>query len=309
MSLERFETLLNEYSHKAGKDRFFIRRDYAMKHITSFRIGGNADMVVYPADSKAFVYALSTVRSLDIPYIVVGNGSNTLASDKGFRGVVFVTTDMRYIKINGEYLTGGCGVLLGSVGTNASTAGLSGAEFANGISGTRGGAVYMNAGAYGGQMSDIVVSTECYDLDSGEVFTIDNAAHNFGYRHSVFMERNWIVLSSTLKLTYGETDVIKAKMNELLKCRRDKQPLEYPSAGSVFKRPEGYFAGKLIEDAGLKGERVGGAMVSPKHAGFIVNVGDATASDVLSLVEIIKQNVKELFGVTLECEIRFVGER
>ena len=309
MSLERFESALREYSLSAGKDKFFIRRDYAMKHITLFRIGGNADLTVYPSDTESFVFALSTAKSLEIPYIVIGNGSNTLASDKGFRGVVFVTTNMRYVKIDGELLTGGCGVLLGSVGTNASTSGLSGAEFANGIPGTLGGAIYMNAGAYGGEMADIVLSSECYDLDSGEVFTIDNAAHKFSYRHSIFMEKNWILLSSTLKLTSGDVDSIKAKMNELLKCRRDKQPLEYPSAGSVFKRPEGHFAGKLIEDAELKGTQIGGAMVSPKHAGFIVNVGGATANDVLSLIEHIKKTVYEKFSVMLECEIRFVGEK
>ena len=158
-------------------------------------------------------------------------------------------------------------------------------------------------------MSDIVVSTVCYDLDENKVVTINGAEHRFGYRHSVFMEKNMIILSSTLKLTRGDTVAIKAKMNELLGCRREKQPLEYPSAGSVFKRPEGYFAGKLIEDAGLKGTRVGGAVVSPKHAGFIVNTGGATAKDVLSLIEIIKEKVFSLYGVALECEIRFVGER
>lgn len=309
MSVQNFENTLVEYSEQAGKSKFFVRRDYSMKRITSFRIGGNADLAVYPADAKAFAFALEQARKSDLPYIVIGNGSNTLASDKGFRGVVFVTTDMRKVQIDGEYLTGGCGVLLGSVGTNASTAGLSGAEFANGIPGTLGGAVYMNAGAYGGQLSDIVYSTECYDLDSGEFLTLNNAAQQFGYRHSVFMEKNYIVLSSTLKLKKGDPEAIRAKMNAHLQSRREKQPLTYPSAGSVFKRPEGYFAGKLIEDAGLKGTCVGGAMVSPKHAGFIVNTGDATASDVLSLIELIKEKVYAMFGVALECEIRFVGER
>ena len=309
MSLQNFENILAEYSEQSGKRKFFVRRDYSMKRITSFRIGGNADLAVYPADAKAFAFALDAARQNGVPYTVIGNGSNTLASDKGFRGVAFVTTDMRKVQIDGEYLTGGCGVLLGSVGTNASTAGLSGAEFANGIPGTLGGAVYMNAGAYGGQMSDIVCSTECYDLDNGAFLTLDNASQNFGYRHSIFMEKNYIVLSSTLKLTKGDPEAIRAKMNEHLRCRREKQPLEYPSAGSVFKRPEGYFAGKLIEDAGLKGTRVGGAVVSPKHAGFIVNTGDATASDVLSLIAIIQEKVYALYGVELECEIRFIGEK
>ena len=309
MSFQNFENMLAAYSEQSGARKFFTRYDYSMQKITSFRIGGNADLVVYPADAKAFSFALDAARENGIPYTVIGNGSNTLASDKGFRGIVFVTTDMRKVQIDGEYLTGGCGVLLGSVGTNASTAGLSGVEFANGIPGTLGGAVYMNAGAYGGQLSDIVCSTECYDLDSGSFITLDNAAQHFGYRHSVFMERNYIILASTLKLTRGDPDEIRAKMNEHLRCRREKQPLSYPSAGSVFKRPEGYFAGKLIEDAGLKGMCVGGAMVSPKHAGFIVNTGNATANDVLSLIEIIREKVYALYNVELECEIRFVGEK
>ena len=309
MSLQNFEQILLEFSNDAGESRFFVRHDYLMKQITSFRIGGPADIAVYPADADAFAYALKKVKELNIPYIVLGNGSNTLASDKGFRGVVFVTTDMRKVQIDGEYLTAGCGCLLGSVGTNASTAGLSGAEFANGIPGTVGGAVYMNAGAYGGQMSDIEYSTTCYDLDNDTIITLDNASHEFDYRHSVLMEKNYIVLSTTFKLSKGDPKAIKAKMSEHLKARREKQPREYPSAGSTFKRPTGYFAGKLIEDAGLKGVSVGGAMVSPKHAGFVINTGNATAEDVLALVELIKEKVYSLFNVHLECEIRFVGER
>ncbi len=308
MSLQIFENALLEYSETAGKRKFFIKHDYAMKQITSFRIGGPADLAVYPADTEAFAFAVSRAKELKIPYIVIGNGSNTLASDKGFRGVVFVTTDMRRVTIEGEYLTAECGCLLGSVGTNASNSGLSGAEFANGIPGTVGGAVYMNAGAYGGQLSDIVYLTTCYDIDSGDIFTLSNAEQRFDYRHSIFMEKNYIVLSSTFKLIHGKIDDIKAKMNEHLRSRREKQPLEYPSAGSVFKRPKGHFAGKLIEDAGLKGTMVGGAEVSPKHAGFIVNMGDATAADVLALVDIIKDKVYSMFGVMLECEIRLVGE-
>lgn len=309
MSLQIFENILNEYSESLGKKKFFIRKDFPMKRITSFRIGGPCDMAVYPADAEAFSFAVKQARQMNIPYTVIGNGSNTLASDKGFRGVVFVTTDMRKVDINGEYLTAGCGCLLGSIGTNASNSGLSGAEFANGIPGTVGGAVYMNAGAYGGQMSDIIYQTVCYDIDNDEIITLDNEAHCFDYRHSVFMDKNYIVLSATFKLFKGEVETIKAKMSEHLKARREKQPLEYPSAGSVFKRPVGHFAGKLIEDAGLKGTSVGGAMVSPKHAGFIVNTGDATASDVLSLVDLIKEKVYSMFGVELECEIRIIGER
>ena len=307
MSYETFEKALCTLPETAGR-RFFIRHDFPLSRVTSFHIGGNADLAVYPADAEAFAYALDAVVQAGVPYTVIGNGSNTLVRDSGFRGVVFVTTDMRRVTIDGTRLTGGCGVLLGSVGTNASRAGLAGAEFANGIPGTLGGAVYMNAGAYGGQLADIVCETVCYDLDAKQVLHLDNAAQHFGYRHSVFMEKNYIILSATLQLTKDEPDAIRARMNDYLARRREKQPLEYPSAGSVFKRPEGHFAGKLIEDAGLKGLRVGGAEVSPKHAGFIVNVGGATARDVLELIECIREKVYAMSGVTLECEIRTIGE-
>ena len=307
MSYETFEKALCTLPETAGR-RFFIRHDFPLSRVTSFHIGGNADLAVYPADAEAFAYALDAVVQAGVPYTVIGNGSNTLVRDGGFHGVVFVTTDMRRVTIDGTRLTGGCGVLLGSVGTNASRAGLAGAEFANGIPGTLGGAVYMNAGAYGGQLADIVCETVCYDLDAKQVLHLDNAAQHFGYRHSVFMEKNYIILSATLQLTKDEPDAIRARMNDYLARRREKQPLEYPSAGSVFKRPEGHFAGKLIEDAGLKGLRVGGAEVSPKHAGFIVNVGGATARDVLELIERIREKVYAMSGVTLECEIRTIGE-
>ena len=307
MSYETFEKALCTLPETAGR-RFFIRHDFPLSRVTSFHIGGNADLAVYPADAEAFAYALDAVVQAGVPYTVIGNGSNTLVRDGGFRGVVFVTTDMRRVTVDGTRLTGGCGVLLGSVGTNASRAGLAGAEFANGIPGTLGGAVYMNAGAYGGQLADIVCETVCYDLDAKQVLHLDNAAQHFGYRHSVFMEKNYIILSATLQLTKDEPDAIRARMNDYLARRREKQPLEYPSAGSVFKRPEGHFAGKLIEDAGLKGLRVGGAEVSPKHAGFIVNVGGATARDVLELIERIREKVYAMSGVTLECEIRTIGE-
>ncbi len=307
MSYETFEKALCTLPETAGR-RFFIRHDFPLSRVTSFHIGGNADLAVYPADAEAFAYALDAVVQAGVPYTVIGNGSNTLVRDGGFRGVVFVTTDMRRVTIDGTRLTGGCGVLLGSIGTNASRAGLAGAEFANGIPGTLGGAVYMNAGAYGGQLADIVCETVCYDLDAKQVLHLDNAAQHFGYRHSVFMEKNYIILSATLQLTKDEPDAIRVRMNDYLARRREKQPLEYPSAGSVFKRPEGHFAGKLIEDAGLKGLRVGGAEVSPKHAGFIVNVGGATARDVLELIERIREKVYAMSGVTLECEIRTIGE-
>ena len=213
MSYETFEKALCTLPETAGR-RFFIRHDFPLSRVTSFHIGGNADLAVYPADAEAFAYALDAVVQAGVPYTVIGNGSNTLVRDGGFRGVVFVTTDMRRVTIDGTRLTGGCGVLLGSIGTNASRAGLAGAEFANGIPGTLGGAVYMNAGAYGGQLADIVCETVCYDLDARQVLHLDNAAQHFGYRHSVFMEKNYIILSATLQLTKDEPDAIRARMND-----------------------------------------------------------------------------------------------
>ena len=307
MSYETFEKALCTLPETAGR-RFFIRHDFPLSRVTSFHIGGNADLAVYPADAEAFAYALDAVVQAGVPYTVIGNGSNTLVRDGGFRGVVFVTTDMRRVTIDGTRLTGGCGVLLGSVGTNASRAGLAGAEFANGIPGTLGGAVYMNAGAYGGQLADIVCETVCYDLDAKQVLHLDNAAQHFGYRHSVFMEKNYIILSATLQLTKDEPDAIRARMNDYLARRREKQPLEYPSAGSTFKRPKGYFAGKLIMDAGLCGFQVGGAQVSEKHCGFVINTGDATAEDVTELIRQVAERVKAQSGVTLEPEVKRLGE-
>lgn len=309
MSIKTFEGALLEYSEKHGTRKFFIRRDFPLSRLTSFRIGGNADLVVYPIDAESFVFAAEQARRTQTPYLVLGNGSNTLASDNGYRGVVLVTTDMRRVEVAGDRIRGGCGVLLGSIGTNAACAHLGGAEFANGIPGTLGGAVYMNAGAYGGQFSDIVLETDCYDLDTQSFLTLRGDAHAFGYRQSVFMEKNYIILSVLLQLQKGDETEIWERMRQNLQSRREKQPLEYPSAGSTFKRPTGNYAGKLIEEAGLKGTRVGGAMVSPKHAGFIVNTGEASAADVLSLIELVRARVLESSGVALECEIRFIGER
>lgn len=307
MSIETFAQALKEMP-EIGTRRFFMRRDFPLSRVNSFHIGGNADMAVYPADAEAFAYAIDVANQEDIPYIVIGNGSNTLVRDGGYRGIVFLTTDMRYVTVSGTRLTGGCGVLLGSVGTNAARAGLSGAEFANGIPGTLGGAIYMNAGAYGGQLSDIVYETVCYDPHAKKILHLSKASQKFGYRHSVFMDKERIILAATLDLEPDDPEAIRARMQDYLMRRREKQPLEYPSAGSVFKRPEGHFAGKLIEDAGLKGLRIGGAAVSVKHAGFIVNVGGATAKDVLTLIGHIRERVYETSGVTLECEIRIVGE-
>lgn len=308
MSIKEFEAELGALPQSGGMRRYFLCKDFPLSRLTSFHIGGPCDLAVYPADADAFVYAISTARRLAVPYTVLGNGSNTLVGDRGVRGVVLITTDMRKVVVEGEEINAGCGVLLGSIGTNASHASLSGAEFANGIPGTLGGAIYMNAGAYGGQMSDIIKETTVYDVDADQVQILSCAQQHFSYRHSIFMEKNYIILSARLSLHTAPQEEIFAKMRENLERRREKQPLVYPSAGSVFKRPEGYFAGRLIEDAGLKGMRVGDAAVSEKHAGFIVNLGHATAQEVRTLISQVQKAVYEKFGVSLECEIRFLGE-
>ena len=241
-----------------------------------------------------------------ISYHVIGNGSNILFRDGRLSGAFVFTEGLRSIRIEGEALYAEAGATLSSVAAKAAEASLGGLEFARGIPGSLGGAVFMNAGAYGGQMSDVTVSTEAYDVDTGKTVTLTD--HGFDYRKSRYMENTSLIcLCAELKLARGNREEINEKMRELSVSRRQKQPLEYPSAGSYFKRPEGHFAGKLIEDCGLKGLRVGGAAVSEKHAGFVINLGGATAADILELEERVKNAVLEKFGVTLEREVRVIG--
>lgn len=284
--------------------------DEPMSRRTSFKIGGEADVFVTAETSDDLALVLRLVKEHDVPLTILGNGSNVLVSDKGIRGVV--------LKLGGDFcrmeykgggtITAGAGVLLSHLCQFAKGNSLAGLEFAYGIPGTLGGAVYMNAGAYGGEMKDVVVECE-YVTRDGEIKVEHASALDFGYRHSRFSAGTDIICSATVILQKGDESKISSAMSELMERRTSKQPLDMPSAGSVFKRPVGHFAGTLIEQCGLKGKTIGGAQVSEKHAGFIVNVGNATCEDVMNLVKFIQQTVLEQTGVALECEIRTIGEQ
>lgn len=278
------------------------------KH-TSFRIGGMADVVVYPTRRKEICDLVKICKAEGVPYTVLGNGTNVLISDKGIRGLIIMTDRLSRVTVKDDgTIEAWAGASLARVANLAKNYSLTGMEFAYGIPGSIGGAIYMNAGAYNRQMCNIVYETEYIDGE-GNIKTLKGEEHNFGYRHSFFRENEGIVTRTILKLSEGDLLEIMSKMNEYTTLRNEKQPLDKPSAGSVFKRPEGYFAGKLIEDCGLKGASVGGAMVSPKHAGFIVNEGGATCADVCALVAKVKETVKEQFGVELQEEIKVIGEK
>ncbi len=279
-----------------------------MAQHTSFKIGGPADCFVMPESAGQIRRVMKICQEAGIPFFVFGNGTNLLVSDKGYRGVVIqIGRKMADVEVEGSYIKAGAGALLSGIANTARAAGLSGMEFAGGIPGSLGGAVVMNAGAYGGEMKDIL--TEAYILTpDGEEKTIPAAELELGYRTSVIKKKGYLVTGAKIRLSEGDPDEIKEKMRELNQRRNEKQPLEFPSAGSTFKRPEGYFAGKLISDAGLKGYQVGGAMVSEKHAGFVINAGGATARDVWVLMQHIREEVFRQFGVMLEPEVKFLGE-
>ena len=282
------------------------------KH-SSFRIGGGAKYALFPRDREELIFAINTCINRGEKYLIVGNASNLLFDDKGFDGVAIFTTKMtatEYIhKNDGVYIKAECGKslteLASEVGKKHSLQGL---EFAYGIPGTVGGAVYMNAGAYGGQMSDVVLETEAYDVKAQKIVTLKGDEHKFSYRHSLFAEeKELVVLSTTMKLSQGDAEEIFTKMTKNMTSRKEKQPLELPNAGSTFKRPgENVFVGKLIEEAGLKGYSIGGAQISEKHAGFTVNKGGATSDDVRAVIEHTKAVILEKYGVMLESEIIYI---
>ena len=279
-----------------------------MKNHTTFRVGGPADIFLTPS-AEEFPAVLSVCREEQMPVTVIGNGSNLLVGDQGIRGVVIcIGSGMRGIRVDGEKIFLEAGVTLAAAAQQAAKAGLTGLEFASGIPGTFGGAVVMNAGAYGGEMKDVIVSVRVISED-GEILTLSKEELDLSYRHSVIPERGYLVIDGELLLTREkDPDQITERMEELKKKRIEKQPLEYPSAGSTFKRPEGYFAGKLIMDAGLRGFSVGGAAVSEKHCGFVINKGNATAADICALMDEVTRIVKEKYAVTLEPEVKKVGE-
>lgn len=280
-----------------------------MKKHTTFKIGGPADMLVSARSAEEIQALCKCAKETNTPVTVIGNGSNLLVGDKGIRGLVIqIGRDFSAVSVNGNIITAEAGALMSKVASEALKAELTGFETLSGIPGTLGGGIFMNAGAYGGEIKNVVKSVTYMD-DDGNINTVSNKECDFSYRHSLFSSGGKYILSAQLQLEKGERNAIKDAMEDYGKRRRDKQPLSMPSAGSTFKRPEGYFAGRLIEDCGLKGFAVGGAMISEIHAGFVVNTGDATAADVMGLIEHVQKTVKERFGVELEPEVRLTGEQ
>lgn len=296
-----------------------LLQDEPMKKHTTFRIGGSADYYAEP-DMSQISKLIEMAKACDMPVTVIGNGSNLLVGDKGIRGLVIgigkglseidvteAVAQQSTAQDNGHIITVGAGAILAAVAAKAAEASLSGLEFASGIPGSVGGAVVMNAGAYGGEIKDVLIDAKVLTAE-GELKTVTRDELDLSYRHSIVPEKGYIVLSARFRLTPKPQDEIKSYMAELRAKRVEKQPLEYPSAGSTFKRPEGYFAGKLIMDAGLRGYSVGDAQVSQKHCGFVVNKGEATAADVLTLIKDVQETVLKKFGVKLEPEVKMIGE-
>lgn len=279
-----------------------------MSRHTTFRVGGEAACLIKVSDSKELSKIITFLRQTEHDFFVLGNGSNLLVSDKGYDGVVLkLEGEFSEIHVAGTQIISGAGVSLAKAAREAMEEGLTGMEFASGIPGTLGGAVVMNAGAYDGEMKQIVKEVTVMDQE-GNILTLDNDTMEFGYRTSAIKNRPFIVLSTVLQLQEGMKEEIKKKMDDFAERRREKQPLEYASAGSTFKRPEGYFAGKLIMDAGLRGFSIGGAKVSDKHCGFIINTGNASATDISELIIEVQERVKEQFGVMLEPEVIRIGQ-
>ena len=288
-----------------GEER--VRTDEPMKNHTTFRVGGPADFFVTPETSEEVRAVIDMCRSEEIDCHIIGNGSNLLVSDRGVRGVVVqIAKAMNKIESNGEQIRAQAGALLSEVAAHALKDGLAGFEFAAGIPGTLGGACVMNAGAYGGEMKDVLYEVTVL-TPQGEFLVLKEDELELGYRTSVIARKGYIVLEAVIRLKKGDEEEIRRQMEDLRDRRISKQPLEYPSAGSTFKRPEGYFAGKLIQDAGLRGYTFGGAQVSEKHCGFVINRGEATARNVRDLVAYVQQEVRRQFGVDLELEVKLLG--
>lgn len=294
--------ILNKIINMTSEERVYT--DEPMSRHTTFRVGGPCDIFVSISSVKEAEDIIRLLCVENIPYFVIGNGSNLLVKDEGFRGVIIeIGKNFSNISIEGSKVTADAGALLVKAANSAYNEGLTGLEFASGIPGTLGGGVFMNAGAYGGELKDVISSVTLLNTKTGETVVKKCEEMKFSYRHSIAKEEPYIVLSAVLNLQKGNKDDIKARMDELKEQRTSKQPLEYPSAGSTFKRPEGYFAGKLIQDAGLKGFSIGGAQVSEKHSGFVINKGNATATDVLNLIKEVQKRVFESSGVMLETEV------
>lgn len=287
-----------------SEDEVLIRENVPFSALTSFRTGGNASLCLSPKSVDAFCRVLHLIDG-EFPWRLLGRGTNVLAPDEGYDGILLLTDQLNALKIDGELLYAEAGVLLNSASLAAQKASLTGLEFAYGIPGSVGGGLCMNAGAYEHSLSELKLSITACDKRGNRV-TLREKDCEYGYRKSIFLEKGYLALACEMTLKSGDAAAIRAQMEEYLNRRKNSQPLEYPSAGSFFKRPAGHFAGKLIQDAGLKGLRVGGAQVSEKHAGFIINAECATSSDVKALAELVQTKVKEQFGVTLEREVQYL---
>ena len=300
------QNFYDKLNNVIAKDSILI--DEPMSRHTTFRVGGPADFFVTPKAKEEVRDVIRICKEAGMPYYIIGNGSNLLVSDAGYRGVIVqICKEMNEVKVEGDLVKAQAGALLSGIAAKALGAELSGFEFASGIPGTIGGACVMNAGAYGGEMKDVLESVTAL-TGEGKIIELGRNELELGYRTSVIAKKGYIVLGAVLKLERGDGEKIKTYMDELKEKRVTKQPLEYPSAGSTFKRPEGYFAGKLIEDAGLRGFQVGGAQVSEKHCGFVINRDNATAADIMELMRQVQIRVKENSGVDLEPEVKRLGD-
>ncbi|BFK63807.1 UDP-N-acetylmuramate dehydrogenase [Dorea formicigenerans] len=300
------QNFYDKLNNVIAKDSILI--DEPMSRHTTFRVGGPADFFVTPKAKEEVRDVVRICKEAGMPYYIIGNGSNLLVSDAGYRGVIVqIYKEMNEVKVEGDLVKAQAGALLSGIAAKALGAELSGFEFASGIPGTIGGACVMNAGAYGGEMKDVLESVTVL-TGEGKIIELGRNELELGYRTSVIAKKGYIVLGAVLKLERGDGEKIKTYMDELKEKRVTKQPLEYPSAGSTFKRPEGYFAGKLIEDAGLRGFQVGGAQVSEKHCGFVINRDHATAADIMELMRQVQIRVKENSGVDLEPEVKRLGD-
>lgn len=304
---------MNKYGNFVGLFREFynednIKIDEKLSSYVNFKVGGPADILLIPNSKEQVIKSITVCKENNIPVYVIGNGSNILVRDGGFRGVVISLKGVHNVTVNDERIEAECGAMLKEVSDKAMENSLTGFEFACGIPGTIGGAVFMNAGAYDGEIAHVIESAELID-ENCNIIRLTNEELNFAYRSSLVMKKGYIVLSAIFKLKKGQVKTIKELVDDLTNKRESKQPLEYPSAGSTFKRPTGYFAGKLIQDAGLKGYSIGGAAVSEKHSGFVINKGNATAKDITDLIEYIQNEVKNKFGVELHPEVRIIGEK
>ncbi len=299
--------LISSVNEFTGCDNKISIKEYEpLAQHSTFKIGGRARLFAVPKNTDALIFLLKEAKKHSVRTYVIGNGSNILFDDAGFDGVIISTEGMNAIRVEGTKLYAECGAMLSSCGIKAKAESLTGMECLFGIPGTIGGAVYMNAGAYGGEIRDVAVKTVYLDPETMEIKTIIGEDHKFGYRHSVFKENGGIILSCELQLAEGKIEDITAAMDDYKKRRVDKQPLEFPSAGSTFKRYPGRYTGQMIDECGLKGFSIGGAQVSEKHAGFVINRGGATSADVCALVDHIKKVINGAYGIDIETEIIFV---